>query len=67
MNMTTKTFITKDSNGCEFKCIALYNFEKDFDYKTNKIIKVRDDIYTAFDGEIKAKTLKELKELVSKI
>jgi len=64
MKFMRKEFTTTDSNGCEFKALALYG---DCNYNmTNRKFERNCDYY-AFDKSIHAKSLKELKKKVSRL
>ncbi len=58
--LTRKTFITKDSKGCEFEVEAFFNGKH---YQDGKWIADAD----YYGMGIHAKSLKELKDLVSNI
>lgn len=65
MKLIKRTFVTNDFNGCEFKCEAFYG-DGHYEFtRTGKLKPVRDCDFYAIG--IHAKTLHELKKIISNI
>lgn len=65
--LSSKRFTSKDTNGCEFICQAWYSRDKIYDFEKQKFVVITDDIYEAIGLNVKANSLKDLKEKVASL
>lgn len=63
--LRTKTFMTKDNNGCQFKCKAEYTTYDVFDCDKYETVTVKEAKYRAIGFCFP--TLQELKDAISNI